>query len=245
VHGRGQQQRRDRGELPGRVAVAEHDDLRALVDGFVDLSAQLVKASLEALCALIELVQPVDHLRRIARRLAGTVDAYQLGQLVRVEDREVDHDLPAAVRARVEQVPLRPDRAREARHELLTDRVERRIGDLGEQLAEVVEQRARVVAQDGKRRVVAHRANGLRTGVRHRRDDDPQLLVVVAEDLLAARHGRMAVNDVLTLGEVGEVDMSGRDPLGVRLRAREFGLDLLVVDDPVLLQVDEEDPTGP
>ena len=128
--------------------------------------------------------------------------------------------------------------------ELLADRVQRRVGDLREQLGEVVEEQPRALGQRGDRRVRAHRAERLGTGLGHRREDDAQLLLGVAEGLLAAGDRGVGVHDVLALGQVGELDLAGLQPLGVRLLGGEAGLDLVVLDDAVLDGVDEEHPAG-
>ena len=52
----------------------------------------------------------------------------------------------------------------------------------------------------------------------------------------------MRVDDVLALGDVVEVDQAGVQPLVVQVLGGEPGLDLLVLDDPVLVGVDEEHP---
>ena len=50
------------------------------------------------------------------------------------------------------------------------------------------------------------------------------------------------MDDVLALGQVVEVDQAGVQPLVVRVLGGELALDLLVLDDPVLVGVDEEHP---
>ena len=97
-------------------------------------------------------------------------------------------------------------------------------------------------AERRDRGVGAHRAERLGAGVGHRGEQDPQLLLGVAEDLLAAGDRRVGVHDVLALGDVVEVDQAGVQPLVVRVLGGELGLDLLVLDDPVLVGVDEEHP---
>ena len=84
----------------------------------------------------------------------------------------------------VEQVRPRPDDRDEAHDELLADRIDRRVGDLREILLEVGEQRLRPVRQRGDRRVVAHRARGFFAGRRHRRHQDGDVFLAVAERLL-------------------------------------------------------------
>ncbi len=50
------------------------------------------------------------------------------------------------------------------------------------------------------------------------------------------------MDDVLALGDVVEVDQAGVQPLVVGMLGGEVALDLLVLDDPVLVGVDEEHP---
>ena len=73
---------------------------------------------------------------------------------------------------RVEQVALGADAAAESGDQLLADGVERRVGDLGEQLREVVEQQPRPVRQHRDRacRCPSSRAPRRRSG--HRRDEE-------------------------------------------------------------------------
>ena len=71
------------------------------------------------------------------------------------------------------------------RHDLaLAQRVDRRVGDLGEALPEVGVQRTRPVGEDGQRRVVAHRPGRFLRLAGHRLDDQPQILGGVAEGAL-------------------------------------------------------------
>ncbi len=206
VHGGGQQQRRDRRLDVVGVAVRQHDDPGAVVDGRRHLAADRRQRPLERQPAAGDAVQALDDVRPQAGEAAVVVGVDDLRQLVVVDDRERQHELAAALRARPQQVVLRPDRRRHRRDDLLADGVERRVGDLGEELGEVVEQQARPVRQHGDRRVGAHRADRLDAAQRHRGDDDLELLVGVAEQLLAAQHAVVAEHDVLALGQVVELD---------------------------------------
>ena len=163
-----------------------------------------------------------------------------LGQLVVVDDRERQSELETTGGARPEQVVLGADRRRHRRDDLLTDGVERRVRDLREELREVVEQQARARRQHGDRRVCAHRADRLGALGGHRGEDDLELLVRVAEELLATQHAVVAEHDVLTSRQVVELDEALRQPLAVGVLGGERRLDLLVVDDPALGRVDEE-----
>ncbi len=67
----------------------------------------------------------------------------------------------AVLRRLVEDVALGADVADERHDQLFANGIDGRIGDLGEELPEVVEERLRAVGQAGERRVGAHGADGL------------------------------------------------------------------------------------
>ena len=79
--------------------------------------------------------------------------------------------------------------------------------------------------------------------VRHRREQDPQILVRVAERLLAPQHGRV-IGRRQVRRRRGRSSMSTEVLVAATRRtgcsARELALDLLVGDDAALRGVDEE-----
>jgi hypothetical protein len=79
--------------------------------------------------------------RAVQRRF----DRADLGQILVGQDRLVD--LEPLVRARIaaEQVGARADHADQAHHQFLADRVDRRVGDLGEVLLEIIVEQSRLV----------------------------------------------------------------------------------------------------
>ncbi len=85
----------------------------------------------------------------------------------------------------IEQVRPRPDDRDQAHHQFLADRIDRRVGHLREVLLEIGEKQLRPVRQRRDRRVVAHRADRFFAGRRHRRHQDFQVFLGVAEHLLA------------------------------------------------------------
>ena len=201
----------------------------------LDLDAEFVEARLQRVPAALDVVEAAHDVGVEVGHRAVAVDPHQLGQLVGVEDRVADHDLAAGVLAGKQQVALGAEGGGQRGDQFLADRVQRRVRDLGEQLREVVEQQPRLVRQHRNRGVGTHRADRLRAGVGHRREDHPQLFVAVAEDLLAPGHRGVAVHDVLLLGQVVEVDAALGEPFRVRVLRGELGLDLVVVDQPVLV----------
>ncbi len=168
------------------------------------------------------------------------VDVDDLGELVVVDDRVGQRELLARLRSGCQQVRLRADARRHRRHDLFSNRIERRVRHLCEQLLEVVEEQARAFRQHGERGVGAHRAERFHALRSHRRDQDLQFLVGVAEHLLAAQHAVVAEHHVLAFGQIRQVDHSLLEPLPVRMLRGQRSLDLVVVDDASLIGVDQE-----
>ena len=184
----GRQQTRDRHMLGVHPAVREHKERVAGLDRLAGLTTQLVHRSLEPRRPAAGVEQ--HRQRHPAQRRVGAVP--QLRQLLVVEDRVVDAHLVTGFRLRFQQVPLRAQGRAHVGDELLPDRVERRVGDLGEQLLEVVVEQPRPVRQHRQRRVGAHRPDRLGPGGGHRAKQQPQVLFRVAECPLTSQD-RLAV----------------------------------------------------
>ena len=240
VHRRGEQQRRDRGQLGVGVAVGEHHEPHAVGDHGVHLGEDLFDPLGHRRPAAGDPVQTVNPPGLEARQVAVVVDVVDLGQLVVVDHRERQHHLTTLRRGGLQQVALRADVGAQGGDDLLPDRVQRRVRDLREQLREVVEQQPRPVRDRRDRRVRAHRTDRLGTSAGHRRHQDPQLLLGEAERLLPAQARLVRVHHVLALGQFLQVDDARVQPVGVRLRRRQFALDLLVLDHPADDGVDQE-----
>ena len=199
MHRRGGQERRHRRPVRADVAVREDDDVHAALHQLGRLAAHLLHAALHALRPAAHRPGHVDR----ARLEHVMVHLAQLLQLRVAQDRLRHHELVAVVGRLAEQVDLRADHGLEAHHHGLADRVDRRVRDLREELLEVREQRRPGVRHRGRGEVVAHRAGGLGGVARHRREDDPQVLLRPAEGELAgpqrlhARHARAALGKVL------------------------------------------------
>ena len=116
----------------------------------------------------------------------GAFDVGDLRQLVVVDHRERQRR-PAAGGPRLvsSRLPFGPMAHVQRGDQLLADGVQRRVGDLGEGLHEVVEEQARALGEHGDRRVGAHGAERLGAGAGHRAEQDPQFLGGVAEGALA------------------------------------------------------------
>ena len=214
MHRRGQQQRRDRGVDVVAVAIAEHDDARPVGDRLADLGADRVERSLQRQSPAGDAVEAADH---HGRQLRVRRPSSLMWMILASSSLSMTGNGSVSCRQLsgpgLQQVGLRPDRSADRGDDLFANRVERRVGHLGEQLLEVVEQQPRSLAEHGDRRVGAHRSDRLSAGLGHRGDDDLQLLVRVAEHLLAAQHALVAEHDVLALGQFVELDDAFFEPL--------------------------------
>ena len=111
------------------------------------------------------------------------------------DHRRLEPQEPRLLRRGGQQVPLAADGGDHRRDDLLADRVERRVGHLGEELLEVVGEHLGPVGKHGQRRVVAHRTDRLGAGRRHRADDHTQILERVAEGPLELEQAALFAGD--------------------------------------------------
>ena len=143
VHRRGEQQRRDGSEVAPGVAVGEHDEAGSASDRLGHLGEDLLEPVAHRARPARDVVETANDVGGVARQVAVGVDVHDLGELVVVDDGEVEDEL-AGVRGRRRQgVALGAEVGAERGDELLADRVERRVGHLGEELGEVVEEQPR------------------------------------------------------------------------------------------------------
>ena len=168
----------------------------------------------------------------------------ELGQLLVRDHRVLQDDLAARLRLGHEEVPLGPHRRLHRGHQLLADLVERGVGHLREELLEVVVERPGTIREHRQGRVGAHRADGLLAVLGHRAEQDPKILVRIAERDLPRQHGGVVGRRHRVRLELLEVHEVVPEPVGVRMLRGQLRLDLLVVDDAPLGGVDQEDLSG-
>ena len=100
------------------------------------------------------------------------------------QNRVFDLQYRAVFRLLFEQVSACAEKDRGVGHDLLADRVDGRVCDLGKHLFEVAEERLARLGQHGQRNVRAHGGRGLRAGFCHGQDQILDLLIGVAEGLV-------------------------------------------------------------
>ena len=103
------------------------------------------------------------------------------------EDRVIDLEpLVGSTGVEIEKIRAGTDQRHQRHHRLFANRIDRRVGDLGEALLEVVEEHLRAVREDCGRRVATHRTDRVLTLGRHRLEEELDVLLGVAEGLLSA-----------------------------------------------------------
>ena len=193
VHRRQRQRGRDRDLLAVHPPVAEDQDVVAAADRVDRARAQRRQRRLDALETPGERIGDVE-LEALELRARVGLDVAQPRHVGEIEDR-LRHLEPhrRIDGVDVEQVRLGTDEGHQRHHDRLADRIDRRVGDLREQLLEIVVERLALARQHRQRRVVAHRADRLLAGCGHRAQQELDVFLGVAEGLLAVEQRRLEI----------------------------------------------------
>ena len=142
VNRRQRQQRRNRDVVAVDAAVGDDDDAVAGAHRVLGLGAQARQARLDRLVAPGHRIGDVE-LEGLELALGVAVDVADLVHLVEIQHRLADLEADRRIDlVDAEQIRLRSDEAHQAHHQILADRIDRRVGHLREQLLEVVVQRS-------------------------------------------------------------------------------------------------------
>ena len=183
MHGRGGQQRRNRHPALAHLAIRQHEYVVATENRFGRLGADSLDSRAEPVHALTRRPGGVDGVgaEGLTDQRGDGTDFRQ----VAVGKNRLRH-FQAHMRAGMmtEQVRSRPDHGDQRHHQLLADRINRRIGDLSEILLEVVVEQLGLIREHRDGHVHAHRANRILATARHRLKEDADVLVRIAEALL-------------------------------------------------------------
>src|ERR1019366_3234643 len=148
-------------------------------------------------------------------------------------------------RSFVEDVAFGADVAGERHHQLFSDGIDRRIGDLREELPKVVEEHLRTIRQTRQRRIRAHGTDGLFALAAHRIENHAEVFIGVAAGGLTTAQSTL-VRGVYPrrLRKLVEADLVLFDPLAVRLARRESLRDLLVPNNAAGDGIDDKHLAG-
>ena len=247
MHGRAGEQRRHRNALGAGAAVGQDDDVDAVAHRRFGARAQPVdlvaagrrrRARPARWCRVkrdLKWPSPTSEIARIFSR----------SSLVRIGWR-TSRRLSVRRAFEVEQVRPRPDDRDQAHHQLLADRVDRRVGDLREVLLEIGEQELRLVRQRRDRRVGAHRADGFLALDRHRRHQELQVFLGVAEGLLAIEQRQVGERRPCAAagGRSSSTICVLLQPLPIGMALGERRLELLVGNEPAFVEIDQQHLAG-
>ena len=241
MHGGAGEQRRNWNAVCARLAVRQDDDVAAVAHFFFRALAELVDRPAHAVGAMLGGERDVEG-SRLEMVAAHFRDRADLFQILVGEDR-LAHLKPLGVRHAfvVKQVRARPNDGDKAHHQLLADRIDRRVGDLREVLLEIREERLRLVGQRRNRRVVAHRADGFLARGRHRCHQELDVFLRVAESLLAIEQRQVRDRrDIGRARKLLEHDLRACKPLLVWMALRQRRLQLLVGNESAFVEVDQQ-----
>ncbi len=165
-----------------RVAVAQQQHDGAFARGLFGFAADALDAGLQAF---------LDRVGQVDQAIAVHVLRHlqQLPQLALAQHRRIEDDVVDRLRTGVEDVGLLAELGGQRHHAALAQRIDRRVGDLRERLAEVVVQRPGELAQHRHRGVVAHRAGGFLLGLGERAQHLLDLFGAELEQLVVAAQG--------------------------------------------------------
>ena len=141
----------------------------------------------------------------------------------------------------MQEVFFGPDGRRHLGHKFFANPVKRGIGDLCEELLEIVIKQACPVRQHGERGICPHRAYRLEPVGCHGCHQHPQLFVRVTKRLLSLQQC-VLVRAMYLSGarQVLKSDQIFFQPVRVGIFLNEFSLDFFIVNDPALLGIDHE-----
>ena len=227
LDGRDRQQGRDGHVVLVHPPVGEDDDVGPLAPGPVHRHEESVQGLLEGGVFVVEDGNCL-HLE------AGFFHAPDLHQVGGGEDGVVDLEDPAVLRPLLQQVAVVPQIDGGVGDDLLPDGVDGRVGDLGEELLEVVEEGLALVVQHRQGDVDAHGGGGLGGVPGHGEDGGLHVFIGVAEGLLDAGQllPGVGLHPVVGDGQVPQPHQVPVQPLAVGRAGGVPLLDLVVPDDP-------------
>ena len=245
MHGGAGEQRGDRNPVAADHAVGQDDDVDALAHRAFGARAELVQHLVHAGGAKPRMEGGVER-ARLEMAVGDVADRADLFQVRIGQDRLAHFEpLGRGHALEVEQVRPRPDDRDEAHHDLLADRIDRRVRDLREVLLEVGEELLRPVRQRRDRRVVAHRARRFLAGGGHRRHQDRDVFLRIAEGLLPIEQRQVGAHALgRRVRQFLDLNLRAAEPLAIGMALRELRLDLVVGNEAALLEVDQQHLAG-
>ena len=240
VHASRSKQRRNRHVAPIDVLVGKHDDIKALVHGTHGIASEVLQGGFQDFPIATERELHFEFLG-----LEGLIaDVFKAADFVFGHDRARNLDEVRLLRSLFEDIAVVTDVGRKAHHQFFTNRVNRRVRHLSEQLLEVVEQRLRLVRKYGESGIVTHRADRFCTSLCHRLQNNGEVFGRVTEALLLHQNIVRNVGRIDFAKEATNAHLVFGDPATVRLATGHVSLHFGVLQDVVIFEVEVDDFTG-
>ena len=238
VHAAHGEQRRH-GHLTRSGAIAQHHDVHAVADRSLNILCKLLERSLQRALARVAAV----HGTETAGLKAHAVDGTDTLELLLAQQWALQANQLAGRTGVLEQVAVVAQVERGRGDHMLAQGVDRRVRDLGKQLIEVVEERARLLGQAGQRRIDTHRGERRLALLGHGTHDFVNIIPVIPE--LGHAHGGGHLGILGGRGRDGLVErVDGQrlfgDPVAIGLFLGVTGAQLVVVDDAAAGKIDLE-----
>ena len=179
------EQRRDGQVVAAGHAIAEHEIGVAVENGALGLATNGVERTRQEVHAGRVVLDVEDGVDLDGLEVA-ILDVLDDVEVLEREYGMLEKEALALLATRLEYVRLGADGRRQRHDHLLADRIDRRIGDLSEELLEVVVDERIEHGEAGERRVVAHRAEALLGVLDHGQQEHAEYLGIVAEERQAA-----------------------------------------------------------
>ena len=128
-------------------------------------------------------------------------------------------------------------------HEVLTDRVDGRVGNLSKLLTEVVEENLWLVGKHSKRSIITHRSCRFLTLGSHRNDGTIDIFLAKTKLQFLASEVFHTIFHLTSAAQLFQFNTVGVQPLAVRMLLSQALLDFTIVVDLTFLCIDEENLT--
>ena len=128
-------------------------------------------------------------------------------------------------------------------HEVLTDRVDGRVGNLCKLLTEVVEENLWLVGKYGKRGIITHGCSRLLTLGSHRDDGTVDIFLAKTELQFLASEVFHTIFHLTSAAQLFQFNTVGVQPLAVRMLLSQALLDFAIIVNLAFLGINQEDLT--
>ena len=217
MNGRQREQCRDRDMIAVNMTVGNDDDRITRTHGVFGLCGQAGQTRLDGFLAPCFGVGNVQF-TGLELAVGVTLDVADFFHLVEIQHRLADFEADRRIGfIDAQQIGLRSDERYQRGDQFLANRINRRVGDLREQLFEILIQILVLGREHRQWRIVAHGADWFFTVTGHRCEDELEVFLGVTEGLLTIqqRHGA-ALRLCLLAVDIIQFDADAFNPFDVR-----------------------------